>query len=49
MCILKILDLLGPKSEADLAPPPKIDKKSKGDAAKKPKKTEDSSKHSLLF
>ncbi|XP_026326443.1 probable glutamine--tRNA ligase isoform X2 [Hyposmocoma kahamanoa] len=36
---IQIFDLLGPKSEADLAPPPKTDKKGKsGDAGKKQKK-----------
>lgn len=39
LCNLQIFDLLGPKSEADLAPPPKTDKKGKsGDAGKKQKK-----------
>ncbi|KAL4708789.1 hypothetical protein ACJJTC_011753 [Scirpophaga incertulas] len=35
---IQILDLLGPKTEADLAPPPKADKKAKGDTGKRPKK-----------
>ena len=30
---VQVLDLLGPKTEADLAPPPKVDKKSSGQAA----------------
>ncbi|XP_041973092.1 probable glutamine--tRNA ligase [Aricia agestis] len=38
---VQILDLLGPKTEADLAPVPKTDKKAKtNDGAKKPKKEE---------
>lgn len=39
---LQILDLLGPKTEADLAPPPKVDKKGKGGDAGKKQKEEDS-------
>ncbi|XP_022829459.1 probable glutamine--tRNA ligase [Spodoptera litura] len=35
---VQILDLLGPKTEADLAPVPKAEKKPKGDAGKKSKK-----------
>nr|XP_021184642.2 probable glutamine--tRNA ligase [Helicoverpa armigera] len=38
---VQILDLLGPKTEADLAPPPKAEKKPKGDAKKAAKKTDD--------
>lgn len=38
MFLLQILDLLGPKTEADLAPVPKAEKKPKGDAGKKAKK-----------
>ncbi|KAJ8727013.1 hypothetical protein PYW08_015410 [Mythimna loreyi] len=38
---VQILDLLGPKTEADLAPPPKAEKKPKGDGGKKAKKTDD--------
>ncbi|XP_075972930.1 glutaminyl-tRNA synthetase [Anticarsia gemmatalis] len=38
---VQILDLLGPKTEADLAPPPKAEKKPKGDGGKKAKKVED--------
>lgn len=35
----QILDILGPKTEADLAPPPKAEKKQKGgDFAKKARK-----------
>ncbi|KAJ2950521.1 hypothetical protein O0L34_g8765 [Tuta absoluta] len=38
---IQILDLLGPKTEADLAPPPKTEKKGKGaDGGKKQKKDE---------
>ncbi|KAM3968219.1 glutaminyl-tRNA synthetase [Aphomia sociella] len=38
---VQILDLLGPKTEADLAPPPKAEKKSKtGDTAKKVKEAD---------
>lgn len=38
---VQILDLLGPKTAADLAPPPKVEKKSKGaDTGKKTKKEE---------
>ncbi|KAL0839596.1 hypothetical protein ABMA28_016282 [Loxostege sticticalis] len=41
---VQILDLLGPKTEADLAPPPKVDKKAKGgDAGKKNKKEDNKS------
>ncbi|XP_028159914.1 probable glutamine--tRNA ligase [Ostrinia furnacalis] len=41
---VQILDLLGPKTEADLAPLPKTDKKSKGgDAGKKTKKEDNKS------
>lgn len=38
---VQILDLLGPKTEADLAPPPKAEKKPKGDTGKKAKKADD--------
>ncbi|XP_045459617.1 probable glutamine--tRNA ligase [Melitaea cinxia] len=37
---IQILDLLGPKTEADLAPVPKAEKKTKGDVNKKVKKEE---------
>jgi hypothetical protein len=36
------LDLLGPKTEADLAPPPKVDKKNKGGESGKTVKKADS-------
>lgn len=45
----QILDLLGPKTAADLAPPPKVEKKSKGaDTGKKTKKEENKG-NSYLF
>lgn len=46
---LQILDLLGPKTEADLAPPPKVEKKPKGDGGKKTKKPEDKGEIFLLL
>lgn len=50
MCILQILDLLGPKTEADLAPPPKVDKKGKsGDIGKKQKKEDIKGKNSKSY
>lgn len=42
--MFQILDLLGPKTEADLAPPPKVEKKPKNDGAKKAKKTDEKGK-----
>lgn len=47
-CFLKILDLLGPKTEADLAPPPKAEKKPKGDAGKKAKKPDDRGNYIIM-
>lgn len=49
MFLFQILDLLGPKTEADLAPPPKVDKKSKSDSGKKAKIEQKGIKYSFSF